>query len=69
VTIVYNAASSIDAYIVKNMLENEGIPSRVDGEHLQGGLGILPVLGMVTVSVEDEEDTDRALKIIKDWES
>ena len=50
------------------MLEQRVIRARVDGEYLQGGIGELPLIGLVTVSVADE-DYVRALEVLHEYES
>lgn len=65
---VYETSTSLEAYMVKNLLENEGVESRVDGEHLQGGVGELQAIGIVRVMV-DEANIEKAINIITLWES
>ena len=57
--IVYRAENIIDANLLKNALEHEGIPSFVGGEYLTGGAGQLPVRDVVVVLVADH-DVERA---------
>lgn len=63
---VYDAAHSTDAHLMKNLLEQAGIASYIRGEYLQGGLGDIPVSGMMQVCV-DAGDVERARAIIDDW--
>lgn len=49
--VVYEAGNVIDAHLVRHALEHAGIPAFVRGEALLGGLGELPVCGMVAVCV------------------
>jgi len=65
---VYTAQNSIDAHIVKGLLEQHGVSARVNGEYLQGGIGELPPMGLITVSVA-EEDYDRALSLVSEYEN
>jgi hypothetical protein len=65
---IYSAQNAIDAHIVKGMLEQQGISVRVDGEYLQGGIGELPLIGLVIVSVADE-DYVKALELLREYES
>ncbi|MCB1566155.1 MAG: DUF2007 domain-containing protein [Xanthomonadales bacterium] len=65
---VYQADHFTNAHIVKELLENEGIPAHVSGEFLQGGIGDLPAVGMVQVMVEDE-NFEQARALVLDWES
>lgn len=50
---VYEAANIIDAHLVRQALEAEGIPAFVRGEALTGGLGELGVYGLLGVMVPD----------------
>lgn len=64
--VVYEAENVIDAHLVKGMLENDGIPAYVRGEHLTGALGELPVMGLVAVCVADA-DWPEACQVIAVW--
>jgi hypothetical protein len=64
--LVYRAENLIDAHLVKGLLEQAGIPAFVLGEHLTGGVGELPVMGLVTVGVPDE-CVDAAERTLADW--
>lgn len=66
-TKIYSAQNAIDAHIVKGMLEQQGISARVNGEFLQGGIGELPLIDLVTVSVADE-DYVKALEVLREYE-
>jgi Putative prokaryotic signal transducing protein len=61
--VVYQAESIIDANLVKNALEHEGIVAFVSGQYLTGGMGELPVAGLVSVMVSEVE-VERALPIV-----
>ena len=65
--VVYDAYTSLDAYVVKNLLESEGIEAHIQGEYLQGGVGELSAMNLVKVSVNDH-DIERARAIIEEWE-
>lgn len=64
---IYDAQNTIEANLIKNILEQEGVSVHIRGEYLQGGMGELPAMGLVSLIVEDE-DAQRAEKIIRDWE-
>lgn len=49
--IVYEAENIIDANLVKNALEHEGIVAFVSGQYLTGAAGELPPLNLVKVMV------------------
>ena len=51
--VVYEAANLIDAHLVRHALEAEGIPVYLRGEQLLGGMGELPLFGLVAVMVPD----------------
>lgn len=51
--VVYEAASVIDAHLVKHALEETGMPVFLRGEALLGGMGELPLFGVVAVCVPD----------------
>jgi len=65
---VYESSTAVEAYMVKNLLESEGIESRVDGEYLQGGVGDLQAIGVVRLMVEDSL-FQKAKEIIDQWEA
>jgi len=62
VKIVYRAENIIDANLVKNALEHEGIPAFVSGQYLTGAMGELPPMSLVNVMVA-EIDWPRARSI------
>ncbi len=62
--IVYRAANIIDANLFKGALEQTGIPAFVSGEYLTGGIGELPVGGLVNVMVADV-DVARAGPVVE----
>ena len=60
--IVYRAENIIDANLVKNALEHDGIPAYVSGQYLTGAAGELPPMSLVNVMVA-EIDFPRARTI------
>ena len=66
--IVYNASNSIEAYLIKNLLEQQEIVAYVFGDYLQGGVGEIPAIGLVTVNVSDSDYT-RAKEIVDEWDA
>ena len=64
---IYDATSGLEANLLKNILQLEGIAAHINGEYLQGAAGELPVMGLVSVLV-DEDDVWRAEKIVRNWE-
>jgi hypothetical protein len=51
--VVYEAANLIDAHLVRHALEAEEIPVFLRGESLLGGMGELPLFGVIAVCVPD----------------
>lgn len=60
--IVYEAENIIDANLVKNALEHDGIAAFVSGQYLTGAAGELPPIALVKVMVA-EVDWARARPI------
>ncbi|MGQ0442380.1 MAG: putative signal transducing protein [Methylophilaceae bacterium] len=65
---VYNASNSIEAHLIKNLLEQQAIIAYVFGDFLQGGVGEIPAMGLVTVNVSDSDYT-KAKAIVDAWDS
>jgi len=65
---VYTAQSVTDAHLIKGLLESEGISAFVYGGDLQGGIGELPVMGLITVRVP-ENFVAQARAVIADYEA
>ncbi len=63
---IYQADDILEANIVKGMLEQCGIKAHVHGAYLQGGIGLLPVTGMVSLWVEDDQ-ADAARRLIDQY--
>jgi len=51
--IIYKADNLFDAHLVKHALEEAGIPAFVFGESLLGGMGELPLFGVLRVAIPD----------------
>ena len=66
--VVYHASNSIEAYLIKNLLEQQEILAYVFGDYLQGGVGEIPAIGLVTVNVSDSDYT-RAKEIVDEWDA
>lgn len=50
---IYHAEGIVDAHLVKDALDNAGIPAFINGEYLIGGMGQLPARDFMTVSVPE----------------
>ena len=66
--VVYHASNSIEAYLIKNLLVQQEIAAYVFGDYLQGGVGEIPAIGLVTVNVSDS-DYIRAKEIVDEWDA
>lgn len=51
--VVYEAANLIDAHLARHALEAAGIPVYLRGEQLIGGMGELPLFGLIAVCVPE----------------
>ena len=63
---VYRADSLIDAHLVRGRLQAEGVPAWVIGDLLTGGMGHLPVSGLLQVCVADV-DVPAAERHLAQW--
>ena len=63
---VYEAAHGLEAHMIADLLRQQGITGRVEGEYLAGAVGELPATGLVRVVV-DEEDYEPARRVIERW--
>ena len=63
---VFDALSNIEAHLVLHQLQQAGLDARIQGEHLQGGMGDLPALGNVRIMVSDTDEVE-ARQVIADW--
>jgi hypothetical protein len=65
---IYEAANNVEAHMILHMLEDAGLQAHIQGEHLQSGMGELPLGGLVGVAVADE-DAQAAIRLIREWEA
>ena len=65
--LLYQAANTIEAKMIVDVLAQAGIAARIQGEYLQGGIGELQALGVVRVMVA-EADYDSARQVVDDWD-
>jgi hypothetical protein len=65
---VYHASNSLEGHIIKSLLEQQEIPAYILGEHLQSGVGEVPAIGLIRISVSDT-DYPRAKEIVDEWET
>ena len=65
---VYRAENLIDAHLVKDALEAQGIPAFIAGEYLTGGVGQLPAMDFMAVMVP-ESSLPAASAIVREVEA
>ena len=65
---IYSAETTTDAHLIKGLLEQNGVEAFVSGHYLQGAFGELPVINMIQIMV-DSQDEQQARDILKDYES
>lgn len=65
---LYEAGSALEAHMILEVLRQQGIIGKIEGQYLPGAMGELPANGLVRVMVE-EEDFPRAQEIIQAWEN
>lgn len=65
---LYQAASAVEAHMLRDLLKREGIVAHIHGEHLQGAMGELPAAGLIRLVV-DEPDFDRARLVVDQWDA
>ncbi len=62
---VFRSNQFTEAWLVKELLNQHGIPAQVLGEYLAGGLGELPLDAPVRVRVASE-DEPRAVRLLEE---
>lgn len=62
--LAYEAANSLEAHMIVNLLEQQGVRAEINGAFLQGAMGELPAAGMIRVMVDDEDHV-RAKAIVQ----
>ncbi|WP_284618922.1 putative signal transducing protein [Aquabacterium humicola] len=65
---VYEAANAIEAHMLQDLLRQQGIFTRLDGEFLGGAIGELPAGRLVRLVAEDEQ-VAAARAAIERWEA
>lgn len=64
---VYRGSDYFEGQLLKGLMEQEGLQVFLNGTALQGGLGEVPALGHLSITV-NEDDRERAEEIIKAYE-
>ncbi|MCG6976101.1 MAG: DUF2007 domain-containing protein [Acidiferrobacterales bacterium] len=67
---LYTAADLTEAYLMRDMLADAGIRSRILNEHAQGGTGEIPFTqAYPELWIEREQDLERARKLVTEFEA
>ncbi|MDJ0807131.1 MAG: DUF2007 domain-containing protein [Gammaproteobacteria bacterium] len=64
---LYEAADRIEAQVLKDHLQDEGVPSVILGDYLAGAMGELPANIYPEVWVLNAEDMEKAREILRDF--
>lgn len=65
---VYRGSDYFEAQLLKGLMEQQGLQVFLQGAALQGGMGDLPALGHLSITVNDA-DHQRAEEIIAAYEA
>jgi predicted ribosomally synthesized peptide with SipW-like signal peptide len=65
---VYEAANGLEAHMLCDLMQQEGITAFVRGAALQGAMGELPAAGLVRIEVA-EADFARGRTLVEQWEA
>ena len=65
---VYRGSDDFEAQLLKGLMEQQGLQVFLQGAALQGGMGDLPALGHLSITVNDA-DQQRAEEIIAAYEA
>lgn len=64
---IYHPATVIDAHLIADVLEQQDIYCRIEGEFLQGGIGELQAMGLLRIWVNEKDAKEASINIL-DWE-
>jgi hypothetical protein len=64
---LYEAANSLEAHMLVDLLKQDGLHAHIQGEHLQGAVGEIPAAGLVRLLI-DEQQYDQARRVVIEWE-
>ncbi len=65
---IYRTNNITDAYLIKGLLEQQGIPSHVAGEYLTGGVGELSARDFIYLRIAPQY-LEAALQLIEDFDA
>jgi CheY-like chemotaxis protein len=59
---LYEPSNAIEAHMLQDLLQQEGISTRIQGAYLQGAVGELPASGLVHLVVEDDDTIRQVIR-------
>lgn len=65
---VYEPANTVEAHMLANLLRQGGFSPFIQGEHLSGGMGELPAMGLLRLNVPEDEHL-AARRLLDEWEA
>jgi Putative prokaryotic signal transducing protein len=65
---VYEAANAVEAHMLMDLMQQEGLSPQLLGAHLQSAIGELPAGGLVRLVIADDEYA-QARAVIERWEA
>jgi hypothetical protein len=65
---VLEPSNALEGHMLQDLLRQRGIDSRLDGAHLQSGVGELPAIGLIRLLVDDS-DYDAARAVVEEWDA
>lgn len=63
---IYEPENMMEGELLQSMLASEGVEAHITGRHLLGGIGELPVSGLLGLAVEDHQ-AERARQLITEY--
>lgn len=67
-TLLYEAENALEAHMLVDLLAQQHLSARIDGEFLQGGVGEIQTFGLVRILIDDT-DYAQAREIIDAWQT
>ena len=65
---LFQASNALEAHMLADVLKQQGFTAHVQGEHLQGAAGEVPLAGLVHLTI-DEDQFEAARRVVAAWEA
>lgn len=66
--VIYRTNNITDAYLIKGLLEQQGIPAHISGEYLMGGVGELSARDFIYLRIAPQY-LEAALQLLDDFDA